>query len=598
MVRLKGFLYRKLLRKKPKEKGVKELVPGFRIGKPQRIVELPLPKDMRELNVVYPLIEPFAYANIKWDEKERGLIYKVIEPELDEREKEYLKKISEAVVETIEISLKAIKEPGKIIEYLEEKVHEAMKNLGIKLAGASYFKIIYYIYRDFVGLNEIEPLMQDPNIEDISCDGVGVPIYVIHRIYGSLKTSIVFRDMDYLREFIVKLAERCGRYVSYAEPILDATLPDGSRVAATIAPDVATKGPTFTIRKYGEKPFSPIEQIELKTANLEMMAYFWYIVEHRASILIIGGTATGKTSFLNSISTFIRPEAKIVSIEDTRELKLLHEHWIPTLARIGFGIPLPTGEKYGQVTLFDLLKESFRQNPDYVIVGETRGEETYVMFQGMSSGHASISTFHAGSLEAAVRRLISPPINLPPQLIESLNVAVTMVHAKEKGESARRIKEVYEIEGIDPATGEVKAELIFQWDPVSDSHRKVGESSLLRKIAEAIGATYEDVLKEIEIRKKVLGWLYKNGIKDFEEVSKWVMDFYRNRKKVLEKIGIRERTIKPEKIEEKKPKEVRIKVEKEEPEEKREIKDEKEKKKERRFRSILELLGFKEIREE
>jgi flagellar protein FlaI len=430
---------------------------------------------------------------------------------------------------------------------------------------------MYYIYRNFVGLNEIEPLMQDPNIEDVSCDGVGIPIYVIHRRYGTMKTNIVFHDQEELRQFIVKLAERCGRYVSYAEPILDATLPDGSRVAATLASDVATRGSTFTIRKFTEEPFSPINQLELHTASAEMMAYLWYMVEHRASILVVGGTATGKTSLLNSISMFIHPTSKIVSIEDTRELRLPHEHWISGIARVGFGIPYPTGGKYGEVTLFDLLRESFRQNPDYVLVGETRGEEAYVMFQGMASGHASMSTFHAGSVEGALKRLTSPPINLSPTLLESLDIVIVMSYAKEKGKSARRIKEITEIVSVDPASGETKTNLVYKWDPVTDSFARVNESIKLKKIAGETGVKTEKVEEEIARRTKVLEWMLSRKVRSYKEVSKFISEYYLDPVKFLEMME--------------RPTEAR-----------EEIKEEKVKKKPT-FASILEMLGFKVVGE-
>jgi len=395
---------------------------------------------------------------------------------------------------------------------------------------------MYYIYRNFIGYNEIHVILNDPYIEDISCDGINVPVYVIHRKYGSLKTNIVFSDSENLRKFIVKLAERCGRYVSYAEPILDASLPDGSRVAATIASDVATRGGTFTIRKFTEKPFSPIDQIEFKTANEEILAYIWYLLEHRASLLVVGGTATGKTSFLNSICMFIKPEAKIVSIEDTRELRLTHEHWVPGLARPGFGIPLPTGEKYGSVSLFDLLKEAFRQNPDYVIVGEVRGQEAYVLFQGIASGHASLSTFHAGSATDVVKRLISPPIELPSVLLEGLDAIIVMTFAKEKGGSSRRVKEIEEVVGVDEE-GNVKTICVYRWNPATDTFVKVNESVRLKKIASYFGMSYEDVLKDIERKKRFLAWLHSQGIRDYLQVTQYINEYYKNPEKFKEIIG-------------------------------------------------------------
>jgi len=538
---LRGALYRKIIEKKPveeqKAEKVVEELPGVELKKPSRIVEFPPITDITKINITYPLIEPFAYANIKWNPETKELAYNVIEPALAEEEKTNLRKIADALIESVDIGLSSMKGTPKVIDYLEKNVNKIVKDFGLKVTPNQYAKIMYYIYRDFVGNNEIEVFLQDPNIEDISCDGVKTPVYIIHRKYGSLKTTIAYEDVDRLREFVVKLAERCGRYISYAEPILDGTLPDGSRVSATLAGDVATRGPTFTIRKFSERPFSPIDQIELNTATTEMMAYLWYLVEHGASILVVGGVATGKTSFLNSVSMFIQPEAKIVSIEDTRELRLPHEHWIAGLARSGFGIPMPTGEKYGEVSLFDLLKESFRQNPDYVIVGEVRGNETYVMFQGMSSGHPSLSTFHAGSVETMIKRLTTAPINLSPTLLESLDVIIIMAHAKEKGKSARRISDIVEIISVDPNTNEVKTNAVFKWDPTTDSYSKVGDSLKVEKVTITKGGNLEDAKKEVERRKSILEWMQKKQIKDYAEVTKIISQYYKEPNKVLEMVG-------------------------------------------------------------
>lgn len=531
---LKGLFYRKVRKATEEEELV---LPGFSIRKPKLMIEFPKIDDITKTNITYSLIEPFAYANIKWDEGRKEIVYTVVEPQLNEREKELLHKISDAVVELVDVELSAIKDGQRLIEYLEVQVAKVVREFGLTLTPEEYVKIMYYIYRNFIGYNEIEPFLQDPNIEDISCDGTNTPLYVVHRKFGSLGTNVAFEKMEDLREFVIKLAERCGRYVSYAEPILDGTLPDGSRVSATLAGDVATKGPVFTIRKFSENPFSPIEHIELGTANPEILAYFWYLIEHKSSILIVGGTSTGKTSFLNSLCMFIQPEAKIVSIEDTREIRIPHEHWTPGLARVGFGIPMPTGEKYGEVTMFDLLKESFRQNPDYVIVGETRGPEAYVMFQGMSSGHSSMSTFHAGSVDTVIKRLTTPPIELSPSLIESLDVIVIMVHAKERGKSARRIKEVVEIESVDQRTHEIKTNVVFRWDPASDRHEKVNESVKLKKIVATTGGSEKDAVKEIERRMRIIEWLEQKNVKDYLEVIKYINQYYKEPKKLLESMG-------------------------------------------------------------
>jgi len=531
---LKGILYREV-KKSTEEK--EEPLPGFAIQKPKRLIEFPEIKDIKTVNVSYSLIEPFTYVNIKWDPQEKEVVYNVIEPKMTNEEMEIVKKISDGLIELVEVELTSIKEPSKIIEYLEKNVVKVIKEFGLKLSPNQFVKTMYYIYRNFIGYNEIEAFLQDPNIEDISCDGTATPIYVIHRKFGSLKTNMLFEKGEELREFIIKLAERCGRYVSYAEPILAGTLPDGSRVSATLAGDVATRGPTFTIRKFTEKPISPIEQLKYKTVSAEVLAYFWYLIEHGVSMLMVGGVATGKTSFLNSLCMFVPPEAKIVSIEDTRELKIPNEHWIPGVARVGFGIPTPTGEKYGDVSLFDLLKESFRQNPDYVVVGEVRGKETYVMFQGMSSGHPCLSTFHAGSVDTVIKRLVTPPIDLSPTLIESLDVITIMVHAREKGKSARRVKQVVEIESVDPKTEEVSTRTIFLWNPAEDKFERVADSLKVEKIVAAIGGKKEDALADIENRAKILQWLEAKGITDYLEVTKYINMYYKERDAVLKMIG-------------------------------------------------------------
>ena len=515
--------------KKKEKKRRKHVYPEFRISPVRRFVMLP--HDVKT-QVRYPLIEPYAYAVIKRDIRERILTYNVIEPFLNEEEKRILEKLKQGLIATINISLTAIKNEKELMRFLEDNVQMLIEQYGFDLTPEQYLKLMYYIYRDFVGLNEIEPLMADPYIEDIGVDGVGLPVYVVHQRYGSLKTNIVYHSIDQLREFVVKLAERCDRYISYAEPLLDGTLPDGSRVQATLASDVTTRGPTFSIRKFREEPFTPVDMIFLKTASAELLAYLWFCIESRANILICGGTGTGKTSFLNAISLFIPIEAKVVSIEDTRELALPHEHWIPGVTRASF-----TGTKVGEVTMFDLLRESFRQNPDYLIVGEVRGREAYVMFQGMASGHPSFSTMHAASLDDVIKRLESPPIELSPTLVEILDIVVVMVRAREYGKSARRVKEVMEIQSIDKETGRANTVKAFQWIPAEDRIEYRGYSWVLNKISIEKGIPMEEIRKEIEQRKLVLEWMAKRKIRSIKDVSRYIVMYQNEKKRLLDMIS-------------------------------------------------------------
>lgn len=405
---LKGIFW-KVGKKEKKE------FPEFMMAEPRYLIVMPATPDPTQIDIRYPLIEPFAYTKIKWDTARKELVYNTAEPILDKEEKAAYSKIIKGLLEIVDVELSKIKKPEEARLYVEKQVQNVITEYDLDLKPEHYLKIMYYIYRNFVGLNEIEPLMQDPYIEDIGLDGVGIPIYIVHRKFGTIRTNIVFNDLETLRDFVVKLAERCGRYISYAEPLLDGTLPSGSRIQASLAGDVTTHGPTFSIRKFTEEPFSPIDMLELNTASAEVLAFIWLAVESGLSFLICGGVATGKTTFLNTISMFIPPEAKIISIEDTRELQLPHENWIPSVARTGFGIPTEAG-RYGEVTMFDLLKESFRQNPDYVIVGEVRGKEAYVMFQGMASIHAweKVAVYNSSNFKIQPIGEVNPSISAVP----------------------------------------------------------------------------------------------------------------------------------------------------------------------------------------
>ena len=527
---LRGFLRRKI-------EGVSKTVakyPSFLIREPKYLITLPRFKSISKVNIKYPLLEPFAYAYIKWVPEEKKLMYNVVEPELSPEEKKILKSIENDLTEIIDVKMSITKNKSKATQYLQGKVKQILEETGRVLSAGRYIKIMYYIVRNFVGLNEIEPMMHDPYIEDIGCSGLNSAIYIIHRRFGSIETNIKYKDFEYLSNFVVKISERCGRYISYAKPLLDGSLPDGSRIQASLAKDVTTKGPTFSIRKFRKNPFSPVDIINMKTAPSGLMAYLWFLLEHDTSIIVCGGVSTGKTSFLNVLSMFIAPEEKIISIEDTREINLPHENWIPSVARVGFGFPEAGGKMYGEIDLFQLLKESFRQNPDYVIVGEVRGKEAYVMFQGMSSGHPSLGTIHAGSVDDVIKRLETPPIELSPSLIESMDVLIVMVNAKEKGKSARRVKEVVEIQSIDPKTGKAHTIKTFGWIPATDDFKEnIAESEVLRRVSFERGLSYPDILKELDRRKRVLEWMQRHDVVQFDEVCSMINLYYKDQKTIM-----------------------------------------------------------------
>jgi len=487
---------------------------------------------MADVDVKYALIKPFAYAHIKWDEEQKEVIYRIIEPELDDESEELLEVVKENLSEKIDVSLSSMGGREKIIGYLQNQINDLLIELGIEMTDEQHKKMLYYIYRDFVGLGKVEPFMHDPYIEDIGCDGTGTPIFAVHSEFGSVKSGVHYNDQEDLENLVIKLAERAGRYVSYANPLLDGALPDGSRVNASLTEDVTAHGPTFSIRKFQETPFSAVDMMDLGTANAEIMAYIWILQQYQQSILICGGTSTGKTSYLNATVSFIPPEDKIVSIEDTRELQLPHENWIPSVTREMFGT-----SSQGDVDMDQLLKESFRQNPDYVVVGEVRGEEASVLFQGMSSGHPSMGTMHASSPNAVVKRLTTPPISLSPALIEAIDVMVVMTHAKGVEKSARRVKNIHELQKVVGESASARTNQAFSWTAVDDSFSRRGEPYLFDQISKDYGVAKQKLMKEMERRTNLLEWLQDKGVSDFDKVSDVVAEYYKNKDEILKMIN-------------------------------------------------------------
>ncbi len=531
-------MFEKLLKKEVAPAPKKEEESIFKIELQHEIPTLPDFKTKEETDIRYPLIEPYAYVHIHWDSAAQEVIYELEEPVLDKREKDILRILEDGIKELINISFISVKEGDTVIKYLEKNIKILLNELGFSLSKETFLKIMYYIYRDFVGLNEFEPLMNDYFIEDIECNGINSPVYVVHRKYRNLRTNINFTDIPYLANFVEKLAQKCGRYVSYASPLLDGSLPSGHRVNATYTTDISSKGPTITIRAFTKEPWSPSKMIEMGTVSPEILAYLWMLIEREFNVMVIGGTGSGKTTMLNALAFFIPQQARIVSIEDTKELNLVHENWLPSVAREGIGLANLVGQKYGEVTLFDLLKESFRQRPDYVIIGEVRGKEAFVLFQGMASGHPSMGTMHANDVQTLIRRLETPPIELSPSLVESMDAICIMTQAKVGGTEVRRLKQVVEVISVPEEVGKAQVNIPFQWDPKTDTFFFKTDSYIFQKLMTQYGLTKEQLLQEFEYRTKLLFELYQRKIFDFRQVQEVINEYSRSPKKVLKDYGI------------------------------------------------------------
>ncbi len=502
-------------------------------------------EEEKRLSMRYPLIprhatphqKVFCSANILWSQKESALVYIVSEPALNEEEKFLLEKIKNSLIEKFDVDFTKLRR-GEAKTYLRKGFWDTIKLMAGALPIEKQHNILYYVERDFIGLGKIEPLMQDPNLEDISCDGVQIPIFIYHRNsnIGSIRTNIIFENSEELDSFINKLAQRSGKTISVASPLVDASLPDGSRIQLTLGTDIAKRGSNFTVRKFTEEPLSPIHMLKFGTIDSKILAYLWMLTEYGKSSLIGGGTATGKTTLLNALSLFIKPELKIVTIEDTSELRLPHTHWVPQVARVP--IAEMGGRKLGEVDMFDLLRESLRQRPDFIIVGEVRGKEAYVLFQQIATGHPSLATIHADTIEKLVDRLTTPPIELPPSLLENLDVIIFLGRIKHGNKYVRRISSLLEVVGFDRKNNTPITNEIFRWNPVRDGFEAVNSSIVLRKISEASGVDENAIKKDIGKRIKILNWLAEKNYSDYR-IFATVMKLYYTQQDRLEEIMAR-----------------------------------------------------------
>jgi flagellar protein FlaI len=477
----------------------------------------------------YPLNEPYAYAKIVKTPSRGNITYKIEEPELDKTDTLNLQRLTTILSEVLELKITELKSKKAAREYLLKKCDEILAHYNFKLTPETKNKLLYYVVRDNLGLGKIDPFMHDSLIEDVSCDGINVPVYVWHRKYESIPTNVRFETAEELDDYALRLAYLCGSHVSIAQPMLDASLPDGSRLNLTYGSEITRRGSTFTIRKFKLDPFTVTDIVSFNTMSREMAAYFWYAVENRVSILVAGGIAAGKTTMLNCLSMFIKPDLKIVSIEDTPELNLPHENWIPATTRTHFG--MVTG--IADITLFDLLKASLRQRPDYIIVGEIRGAEAFTLFQAVSTGHLGMSTIHAESVEAAVYRLESEPMNIPRTLIAGVDLILVQKRVEHNGKPVRKTIATSEIVGLDPRSGEILTNEVYKWNSAEDTFDFTGRSYILERIADKKGISIEEANEEIQRRAKIIEWMSKQDVRNYKQVSDIIRSYYENPESIL-----------------------------------------------------------------
>ena len=497
----------------------------------------------QSINIIYSVGDPI-FIHIKSRKLGERPLYIVIQPHIKGNFDKLLELVEEALIELIDekIEFKDSDEQERILKSLLRKIVEIVPGIPsgkyrtekkkglvkkIKVNRETYRALEYRMIMDKVRLGILEPFIRDQYIEDVSCDGVG-PIFVEHKIFGSCESNIRFHSQDELDNFVRRLSERTGRPVTFRNPIVDASLPDGSRINIVFGSDVSMRGTNFTIRKFSDKPISIVQLIKWGSLDSMIAAYLWILLENRMSVWFCGETASGKTTLLRAVCVFINPHYKIISIEDTPEIIVPHDNWIREVTR--------KGEEGGgsSIELFDLLKAALRQRPNYIIVGEIRGREASVAFQAMQTGAPVLTTFHAGSVEKLIQRLTGSPIEIPKTYIDILNAVViqSAVRIPETGKVERRVLSVNEIVGYDPVEGRFDYVELFNWQPSNDSHEFRGEGSshlLENRIAVMLGISRRELRKiyrELKLRAELLSALVEHRVFDYQQVWKVVKQAY------------------------------------------------------------------------
>ena len=494
-----------------------------------------------EVNIVYPVGDPI-FIHIYTREAGERPMYVIVQPASGLRLGNLFDIVEEALIMLIDekLEFKTVEEHEKLLKkllrtvveikygmplgkYDVERKHGVIKK--IYVGYETYKALEYQLIMEKARLGILEPFIRDPYIEDISCDGLG-PIFVEHKVFGSCESNVKFDSRDDLDEFVRRLSEKTGKPVTYRNPIVDASLPDGSRINIVFGSDVSMRGSNFTIRKFSDKPISITQLIRWGSIDELIAAYLWMLLENNMSIWFCGETASGKTTLLRASCVFINPHYKIISIEDTPEIIVPHDNWIREVTR--------ESEEGIGIELFDLLKAALRQRPNYIIVGEIRGKEASVAFQAMQTGAPVLTTFHAGSIEKLVQRLTGSPIEVPKTYIDILNCVViqSAVRIPRTGKVERRVLSVNEIVGYDPVEGRFNYIELFNWKPAEDEHefRGRGSSHLLEnKIAvmkgidrRSLGAIYDDLM----LRARLLKRLVELGVYDYLKVWKIVKQAY------------------------------------------------------------------------
>jgi flagellar protein FlaI len=472
-----------------------------------------------------------ADVEVKLTPKEYVPIYSVRMPKIEKATEVLLDEIKETLISTMRIKVTELMDPRSFEQLKERFYSKSIELIEKELPGLAEEKkqtLAGLLLHEMLGLGKLEILLADGNLEEIVVNNSKEPVWVYHKKHGWLKTNIIIPSEAQIQNYAASVGRKVGRQITTLDPLLDAHLITGDRVNATLFP-ISTQGNTITIRMFRRRPWTITDFIENRTISTEVAALIWLAVQYEMSMIISGGTASGKTSFLTTIMPFIPPNQRIISIEDTREINLpKFLHWIPMTTRE----PNPEGK--GEVTMLDLLINSLRMRPDRIVVAEIRRQrQAEVLFEAMHTGHSVYATLHADTVEQTYRRLVNPPINVPETLLEALDLIVTMFRDRRSG-----IRRIYEVAELIPPTGAKRGltvRILYKWNPRKDRIEAFQKSyRLINKLQMHTGMTEAEIKKDLKEKEMILEWMVKNRVNTVDGVGKVIAEYYRDPKKVAE----------------------------------------------------------------
>lgn len=492
----------------------------------------PIPPNWKVIER-YPIYSAFVYATIAEDPSGENRVYFLDEVPLSDSEA----RIYDYLLTALEHELLVPRKQVNASKYFAQQARKLARKYSLRVERLQWEKILYFTERDVVGFGQLDGFMRDANIEDISVDGVKKPVSIYHAKYERIPTNVSFDDPETVNELIGRFAHISGRHVSTAYPIVQGTLPGGHRMMGTYMQEISPHGSTLNIRRFRADPITIIDMLNFGVLDHRLAAYIWLMMENRETAMVVGSTGAGKTTLLNALLTLARTNSKIITIEEVQEINLAHPNWTPFVVRESFGA---TEEGPANIGLFDLVKAAMRMRPDIIVVGEVRGEEAYVLFQAISTGHGGLCTLHADDAASAIQRLVSKPMDVPPAFITFLDLVftvrrVSVPNADGTAVAGRRIISVDEVSGVDQYTR------MFTWDPSTDTQVATSfkDSPKILKLAKELGTSVQEIAGEIERRGTVLKWMQHRGIRNFRDTTPLFEAYLKNPRETYQ-IALRE----------------------------------------------------------